>query len=198
MQEFMLCFIPLFVAVDAIGVLPLFLALTADTGVRQQKRIVVQSALTAASVAIVFILLGRPLLRTVGVSVSDFMIAGGTLLFVLSLSDMLSSTTASRRMNPDTVGAVPIGVPLITGPAVLTTCLLLVDRYHMVTTMVAVVANVAFAGAIFWFAAPIRALLGGAGTRIISKIASLVLASIAVMMVRTGVLALYVQVRGGP
>lgn len=197
MRDFLLSFIPLFVAVDAVGVLPMFLGLTEHIDAPRRKRVIVQSVITAATVAAVFILAGRPLLRLLGISPSDFMIAGGALLFVLSLSDLLSSGKPQRRVDPDTVGAVPIGVPLITGPAVLTTCLLLGEQYRMFPTLCAVVANVLIAGVMFWFALPISTLLGSAGTKTLSKIASLLLAAIAVMMVRKGVVEFIVQMHGG-
>jgi multiple antibiotic resistance protein len=196
MKNFLLAFIPLFVAVDAIGVLPMFLGLTEEVQYSRHRRVITQSVITAATVVIVFILIGTPLLRLLGISVSDFMIAGGGLLFVISLSDLLSVEKAQRKIDPETVGAVPIGVPLITGPAVLTTCILLVDLHGVLATLLAATANVLIAGLVFWFAAPISRLLGSAGTKIVSKIASLLLASIAVMMIRKGIVALVSQIQG--
>jgi len=196
MKNFLLAFIPLFVAVDAIGVLPMFMGLTEEVEHKRRRKVITQSVMTAASVVIVFILIGTPLLRLLGISVSDFMIAGGGLLFVISLSDLLSVEKAQRKIDPETVGAVPIGVPLITGPAVLTTCILLVDQYGILVTLLAASANVLIAGFVFWFATPISRLLGSAGTKIASKIASLLLASIAVMMVRKGLVELISQLQG--
>jgi len=102
-----------------------------------------------------------------------------------------------HAVDPETVGAVPIGVPLITGPAVLTTCLLLVEQHRMAMTLLAVGANVLIAGIVFWFASAISARLGSAGTRTLSKIASLLLACIAVMMVRKGLVTLIAQLQTG-
>lgn len=197
MHDFLLAFIPLFVAVDAIGSLPILLGLLERVDARRRRAVVVQSIFTAATVAALFVLGGRPLLRLLGVTASDFMIAGGALLFVLSLGDLLSAGQTHRKIDPETVGAVPIGVPLITGPAVLTTCMLLVDQYRMFPTLLAAVANVLLAGMLFGFAAPITRALGSAGTKVLSKIANLLLASIAVMMMRKGVVALIAQAHGG-
>lgn len=187
MKPFMLCFIPLFVAVDAVGVLPLFMGLTEGVDDGRRRRIVLQSVLTAASVVAVFIFAGPRLLRVLGITVNDFMIAGGALLFVIALRDLLLMEKTQRAMDPDTLGAVPIGVPLITGPAVLTTSMLLVDQYGPPLTLAAALLNVGIAGVVFWFAGPIRRTLGSAGTKILSKIASLLLASIAVMLIRRAV-----------
>jgi multiple antibiotic resistance protein len=196
MKNFLLAFIPLFVAVDAVGVLPMFLGLTEEVQRLRRKRVITQSVITAATVVIIFILIGTPLLRLLGISVSDFMIAGGGLLFVISLSDLLSVEKSQRKIDLETVGAVPIGVPLLTGPAVLTTCILLVHQYGVLATLFAAIANVLIAGFVFWFATPISRILGSAGTKIVSKIASLLLASIAVMMVRKGIVVLVSQIQG--
>jgi len=188
MRLFLLAFIPLFVAVDAIGTLPILLGLLERVEKAHRRKIIAQSMLTAATVAAIFVLAGRPLLRLLGVTASDFMIAGGTLLFVLSLRDLLAAAKQHYRIDEETVGAMPIGVPLITGPAVLTTCMLLVDQQGvLVPTLLAAIANVLIAGVIYWFATPISDRLGSAGTKVLSKIASLLLAAIAVMMVRKGV-----------
>jgi multiple antibiotic resistance protein len=187
MKEFWICFVPLFVAVDAIGVLPIFINLCEGVPHNRRNVILTQSVFTAMLVAAAFLLVGRPLLALLGITVADFMVAGGLLLFVLSLSDLLSPEKTRKKVDADGIGAVPIGVPLITGPAVLTTCMLLVNQHGVEVTMAAVVVNVLLAGLIFWFAAPITRFLGHAGTRTLSKIASLLLASIAVMMVRKGV-----------
>jgi multiple antibiotic resistance protein len=189
MNEFLLAFVPLFVAVDAVGVLPMFLGITGELASRQGHRIILQSVLTAGSVAVVFVVAGSRLMRLIGISVPDFMIAGGALLFAISLSDLLTIDKPQSRVDIETVGAVPIGVPLISGPAVLTTCLLLVDQYGIGPVVLAVILNILLAGVIFWFATPISRLLGGAGTGTLSKISSLLLAAIGVMMVRRGLLA---------
>jgi multiple antibiotic resistance protein len=95
------------------------------------------------------------------------------------------------------VGAVPIGMPLITGPAVLTTCMLLVEQPGMmIPTLLAVLANVVLVGVVYWFADPICARLGNSGAKVLSKIANLLLAAIAVMMVRKGIFALLASPAG--
>jgi len=111
MTRFWLCFVPLFVAVDAIGLLPLFLALTEGVKDRDLRRIILQSILTAAGVAIGFLVLGQAVLSLLGITVHDFMIAGGILLFGIAFSDILSSEKPQRAVDPESLGAVPLGVP---------------------------------------------------------------------------------------
>jgi len=189
-KAFWLCFVPLFVAVDAVGVLPMFMSLTSGLDEDRRRRIVRQSVATAAGVALAFLGVGTGLLRLLGITVADFMIAGGILLFVISLSDLLRMEKAQRRSDPDDIGAVPIGVPLITGPAVLTTSLLLLNAHGIVPTAAAVLVNIVIAGGVFMFAQSVDKVLGSAGSKTLSKIAGLLLAAIGVMMVRKGIMSL--------
>jgi multiple antibiotic resistance protein len=119
--------------------------------------------------------------------VDDFMIAGGLLLLAISLSDLLTGEKRQRQADSESLGAVPIGVPLITGPAVLTTSVLLAGMHGRALTATAVVANIALAGLVFVFSGPITRALGRTGTKTISKVASLLLAAIAVMLIRRGI-----------
>ena len=186
MKEFWLCFLPLFVAVDAVGVLPLFIGLTEGIETPDRRRIILQSVATAGAVAVAFLAVGRIVLGFLGVTVADFLIAGGVLLFALSLTDLLTAEKSRRRVNVENLGAVPLGVPLIVGPAVLSTLFTLVVEYGALTVILAILANIAIAGTVFWFSGPINRLLGKAGSKTISKLAAFLLAAIAVTMVRRG------------
>ena len=187
MKTFWLCFVPLFVAVDAIGVLPMFMGFTHGMEAVKIRRILYQSVITAAMVALAFLAVGTVILRLLGITVADFMVAGGILLFVISMSDLLSTEKSQRKVDPDSLGAVPLGVPLITGPAVLTTSILLMNENGILVTALAIILNILIAGMIFFLSGPISRFLGNAGAKTISKIASLLLAAIAVMIVRKGV-----------
>ncbi len=188
MDGFWLCFVPLFVAVDAVGVLPMFLGLTEGIDRARLRLVIWQSLITGILVAVVFVVIGKGVFRLLGITPADFMIAGGILLFAISLRDLLVVEKHREPIDPESLGAVPVGVPLIVGPAVLTTILILVDQHGILTTMAAAVVNILLAGVVFAFARAIASRLGGAGTKAISKIASLFLAAIAVMMVRKGLL----------
>lgn len=190
MNDFWLCFVPLFVAVDALGVLPIFLGLTHGLDQRDVRRIVHQSVATAAGLALVFAAAGSQLLRLLGISVPDFMVAGGILLLALAVRDLVLDKEPQHHSGMGAVGAVPLGVPLIAGPAVLTTSILLVNQYGIVQTGAALVANILLAGLVFRFGARLKHFLGSAGSVIASKVANLFLAAIGVMMARKGIEAL--------
>lgn len=186
MKSFLLVFIPIFVAMDAFGVLPLFVSFTEHVHKSDRRRILTQSIITAFLIGVVFLFLGKWIFRILGVLVSDFKIAGGMVLLVISLRDILQYEKA-RRLPTATMGAVPIGTPLITGPAVLTTIIILLDSYGVFLTVSSFVANLLIVWVSFSYAEAISRFLGKAGSKAFSKIASLLLAAIAVMMMRKGI-----------
>jgi multiple antibiotic resistance protein len=187
-QAYFLAFVPIFMAVNAFGLLPLFIGLTGGMTVHDRRRAIGQSVLTAAGVAVVFVFLGKGLFDAMGIMVEDFMIAGGAVLFLIAAHDVLATTELEHRVVEPGVGAVPLGVPLIVGPAVLTTSLILVDVYGYGPTLVSIIVNVALAGVLLWLADPLTRLLGAAGSKVMTKVSSLILAAIAVMLIRKGVL----------
>ncbi|MDD5449140.1 MAG: MarC family protein [Candidatus Omnitrophica bacterium] len=188
-----MAFIPIFVAVDALGVLPVFISMTQHVEKRRRMRIIRDSMVTAALISIIFIFVGKNLFRFLGITVYDFMVAGGTLLFIISINDILKSEKTARI--PDqTLGVVPLGMPLIVGPAVLTTSLIIIDAYGIVPTLISVLLNILIAGVIFLLADLVIKSIGKGGAKAVSKVASLFLAAIAVMMVRKGVVHIYLDI----
>ena len=189
MQEFWLCFVPLFVAMDAIGVLPIFSGLTSELDGKSHHAIIFQALLTASCVALFFLIFGPQLLQFLGITVPDFMISGGILLLAISLADLFTGEKNQRKLDPKSMGAFPIGIPLITGPGVLTTCMLLASTHGKWMTAWAFMANIAFIGIVFWTAESIHKVIGVTGMKAFSKVASMLLASIAVMLIRKGIAA---------
>jgi multiple antibiotic resistance protein len=186
-KNVVLAFIPLFVAVDAIGVLPIFASLTETLKKKQRLGVIAQSMVTAICLAIGFIFLGRAIFRFLNITVGDFMVAGGFVLFCIAIIDIINPEK-KRRIPANELGAVPLGTPLIVGPAVLTTSLIMLEEYGIMATSVAVLSNVIIAGIIFSLSNILMKILGASGSRALSKIMSLLLAAIAVMMVRKGIL----------
>ena len=90
LKDILLSFIPLFIAVDAIGVMPMFVGLTSELEQKAKTRIIVQSMLTAACLAVGFVLGGKLLFRWLGITIGDFMIAGGAILFSLAIIDLVN------------------------------------------------------------------------------------------------------------
>jgi len=189
MDNVMYAFIPLFVAVDALGTLPIFLSLTEGINGPQKNKIIYQSVVTALCLTFMFILVGKAMFEYLSITVGDFMVAGGAVLFCLAIIDLVNPSKVNRIPAAE-LGVVPLGTPLIAGPAVLTTSLMLMGNIGILPTMAAVLMNVLLAGLIFALSDIIIKVIGENGSRAISKITSLLLCAIAVMMVRKGIISI--------
>ncbi len=189
-QIFLLSFIPLFVAIDIIGTVPIFLGYTHEISAAKRKKLILEALLAAFIVANIFLGGGKAVLNFLGITIDDFRIAGGIILLVLSVTDILSSS--EKRRDPGTdIGVVPLGIPLIMGPAALTTILILVDGFGYLATIVSMVLNFLIVGLVLFNAQWLIKVIGQGGSRAFAKIASLLLASIAVMMIRVGLINIY-------
>jgi multiple antibiotic resistance protein len=180
----LLAFVPLFVAMDALGLLPLFMGLTDGMERGQRRKVVAQSLVTALVIAVGFVVLGKTIFSLMNIEPADFKVAGGVLLFIIATIDVVSTHKITREVS--TIGAVPLGTPLIAGPAVLTTCLILVDAYGPWATLASIVVNIVLTGVVLMSADALTRVLREPGSKALSKVASLILAAIAVMMIRTG------------
>lgn len=186
LQDLPLAFIPLFVAIDIFGVLPIFLSLTQGLTPEDRNKIALDSVVTALFVGLAFIAAGEAIFRILGITEDDFKIAGGLVLLVFAVLDLVRGIEERKSARRQT-GVVPIGVPLIVGPAVLTTLVVLVDHYGTPPALIAFLFNLMIVWVFFRKGASLLRLLGRNGITAISKIMSLLLASIAVMMIRLGI-----------
>jgi len=187
LETFIQSFIPLFVAMDTLGLIPLFLGLTQGMESRELRRLIYSAASTAFVIAIVFLFTGTAVFDFLGIKSGDFRIGGGIVLLVLAIQDLASSNGSERRKPKSTIGVVPIGIPLIMGPAAMTTILVLVDSYGISMTLGALVANFIIVLLLLLNAKWIIRIMGEAGSQAFAKVASLFMAGIAVMMIRSGI-----------
>ena len=143
-NKFLLAFIPLFVAIDPIGLVAIFLGLGQNIAPERRQKIADQATWTGGLVALGFLFLGQSVFKAVGISVSDFQVAGGLILFILAARDLTQSAAEPEKL-PEDFGVVPLGMPLIAGPASITPRLVLAQAQGigLGVTLVALVANLA-------------------------------------------------------
>ncbi len=185
LEHFLVTFIPLFVALDPIGLVPIYLGMAQGTKVERRNVVVNEAVVTALLISVTFLFLGRFIFHALSITDRDFQIAGGLILFGLGAQDILATDRRDADARTD-FGVVPLGMPLIAGPAMLTTILTLVDAQGLVLTLAALIVNLGVMlvtlRAAIWF----QRLLGLRAMRAISKIVALLLAAIAVNLVRRG------------
>lgn len=184
-SQFLQAFIPLFVAIDPIGLAAIFLGLGQGVPPAQRQRIARQATVTGGAVALLFLFLGASIFKALGISAGDFQIAGGLILFILAARDLITSAAEPEKLPPD-FGVVPLGMPLIAGPALIATLLLLARTVGYVPTLVALLVNLVLVVLAFAYSEKLGRLIGAMGMRAISKIVSMLLAAIAVSLIRQG------------
>jgi multiple antibiotic resistance protein len=188
LSKFLQAFIPLFVAIDAIGLAAIFLGLGQNIAAERRQKIADQAIWTGGLVALGFLFLGKSIFAALGISVGDFQIAGGLILFILAAKDLVQSAAEPEKL-PEDFGVVPLGMPLIAGPASITTLLVLAqnEAIGLVTTLAALVFNLILVVLALHYSEWLGRRIGATGMRAISKIISMLLAAIAVSMIRQGI-----------
>jgi multiple antibiotic resistance protein len=184
-HKFFVAFIPIFVAIDVVGLVAMFMGLAGDAPREQRQRQGFVAIFTALGVSVGFIFLGKIIFTALGITVADFQVAGGLILLGLAGRELLNVAPASREATDD-FGVVPLGMPLIAGPALLTALLILVDTVGLVFTVAALLVNLALVVVAFWNADFVARWMGRQGLRGVSKIVALLLAAIAVSLIRRG------------
>ena len=186
-------FVTLFVVIDPIGLVPIFVALTAGMTARERRNIALRACLIGLLVLTLFGLFGEAVLGFVGISMGAFRIAGGLLLFLTAL-EMLFSKRRARRENEaeesrEDPSVFPLATPPIAGPGAIASMILLINDggWVEVATVHAVMASVvALTFLLFQTAGTIERLLGPTGVNVVTRLLGMLLAALAVQFVLDG------------
>jgi multiple antibiotic resistance protein len=189
LHDLFVTLIPVMVAMDAPGVLPLFLGMTQHLKEQERQAVVRQSIVTAFLVTVGFVFIGRWVFDALGILIEDFMIAGGAVLLIIATVDIVRAGE-KRTAESANLGAVPLGTPIIAGPAVLTTTLVLQGSHGYLLVLLSLVVNLMIAWLVLAQSERIIRVVGINGSRAFAKVASLILAAFAVKMVRSGLVKL--------
>jgi multiple antibiotic resistance protein len=184
-EKFLLAFIPVFVAIDPIGLVAIFMGLGTSSSPESRKRQAFLGILTGLCVSVGFIFLGKVVFAALGITVADFQVAGGLILLVLAIRELVGIGPQDRG-GGDEFGVVPLGMPLIAGPALLTALLVLVDSVGLVFTLVSLLVNLALVAIALCNADRFTLWMGKQGLRGVSKLIALLLAAIAISLIRRG------------
>jgi multiple antibiotic resistance protein len=185
LQNFILTFVPLFIVIDALGILPFVISMSEGMSKQERYKMIHVATITAAVVGLIFLFFGQFILRVMNISVGSFAIAGGLILLVLSIKHMTTGRMI-ELIKEEMVAVVPIGTPLTVGPATITTLLLLATQFPLYMVLVSFALNMLIAWAIFMAGGQVARFLGQGGLKAVSKVFSLLLAAIAVTMIIHG------------
>jgi multiple antibiotic resistance protein len=205
--DFIKPLITLLAVVNPLGIVPFFIHYTQGFAPAQRQRTIRTASITAFIVIAVSALLGLQLLEFFGISLASFQVGGGMLLLI-SAMNMLNAQPAEAK--PQTreleegaakaamgasIAVVPLTIPLLTGPATISTVVIFANRAHSFGQLMVLVGYgvvIALATAVcFSLADPIARVLGNTGIKVMTRLMGLILAALAVEVMASGLLKLF-------
>jgi len=176
----------LFSIFDPFGTVPIFMAVTEDIP-EHRKKIVRQSILVATVILFVFAYVGWVIFAALGITINDFRIAGGIILFAVAF-DHLGGRKEKTSAEPSQIAVFPLATPLLAGPGAISTVVILANPpYGPFLAFVVIVLNSLLAFLILDRSAWVQRILGANGTRALTSITALLIAALAVSFVREGI-----------
>jgi multiple antibiotic resistance protein len=191
----------LFVIINPIGAIPLFITLTRDQPIAGRKRIARVTATAVAVVLLLGVFLGDPLLQFFGISLPAFRVGGGILILMMAIA-MLKGHQGEARHSPDddaeereSVAVVPLAIPMLSGPGAISTTIVYAHRAHTVWDYAFLVFAALLIAAVVWIALylaePIAKRLGRYGINVTTRVMGLILAAVAVEFIAGGIAQLF-------
>lgn len=194
MNPYIESFLPLFVAINAPGIIPMYLGITEDLSTAERRRLTFHAVVTAAVIAVLILFAGQLIFSLLGITVNDLRVGGGLILLILSISNLIFGDFRRRDPTagePDaSVGVVPLGIPMIMGPAAITSILVSRESFGYIPTLLSLSVNMGLVFLVLAFAPYIGRFVGAAVSRAIAKVASLFLAAISVALIRAGIVGM--------
>jgi multiple antibiotic resistance protein len=184
----------LFIIVDPFGNIPIFMGLTENVPDAQRKKVYNTATIVGMVLLLVFAFTGNLILSVFGLSIYSFMVAGGILLLIIAIRILITGSMHENIESPESLGAVPIAIPLLVGPGAITTTIFNLQVNESQGAIAAAgiaVMSVIIVMAVTWvilrYINSVYKVLGKTGSLIIARVMALLIAAIAVQYILTGV-----------
>ncbi len=195
-------FLTVFIVVDPFGIVPVFISLTGGFSARRRRSTILKASIVAFIVLCIFIFTGNPILRFLGIQPGSFFIAGGILMFIVSIDLLLGKPGRTKTSGEesgedrDDVSIFPLAIPMLAGPGAITTVLLYVGEDRLAPGLIypvlvgAVVLALASAALTMFLSSFFLRVLGKTGVSVIERIMGIVLTGLSVQFVFDGLVKL--------
>lgn len=183
--------IALFVVIDPIGNIPLFIAFTKKLEKAEHKTVSKTAIFTAAALLLLFGMAGTQILQLFGITIFSFMIAGGTLLFIIAIELLTYGEWRFAGGVKEEIGVVPIAFPLLAGPGSITAVIISYQTSGFLITFSSIIIVMAITYVILRMVNPIYKVLGNRGSMIVSRVFAVIIAAIAVEYIVKGIKNLF-------
>lgn len=179
--------VELFIVIDPLGNVPIFVSLTEGMNVEDRRRAFHSATIVAFILLMVFSLTGQQVLAVFGIRLPSFMIAGGALLLIIAIRILVLGGWERGSVPPESVGAVPIATPLLIGPGAITTAIVLLQTEGLPVTTLAALVNFIVIWLVLRYTEPIYGFLGKTGSTVIANIMAIFIAAIGAGLVVEGI-----------
>jgi len=183
--------ISLFIIVDPLGNIPILISLTENMSKEERRKTFQTATVTGVILLLSFALVGQQIFILFGISMQSFMIAGGILLLLISMKILITGSWEESEVPPESVGIVPIAIPLLVGPGAITTTILNIRMFNVAVTVISVLIVFLIVWITLRFIDPIHRLLGRSGCLVIARVMALLIAAIAVEYILEGIREFY-------
>ncbi len=196
LASFAASFILLFSVFDVVGTVPVFLALTHEYR-DQRAQIVRESVIIATVILLVFATVGPIIFQVLGITINDFKIAGGIILFIIALDNLRGKISQTRTIAAGEIAAFPLATPLMAGPGAISTVMIYANPpYGLLEIFLVILLNSFVTYLILERASWVQRALGNNGTQVFTRIVGLLIAAIGIAFIREGILGI-IQASGG-
>ncbi len=178
--------IQLLAVVEPFGIIPILINLTKKMERETSKAMSKTAAVTSALLLMIFDIAGTQILSTFGITVNSFMVAGGALLFIVSLEIMRHGELRNIEKDLQGAGVVPIAFPLIAGPGAITSVIISHQKDGPIVTLISIIIVISITYLVLRSINPIYRILGNRGSEVISRISAVILAAIAIQYIVEG------------
>jgi multiple antibiotic resistance protein len=183
--------IALFVVVDPLGNVPIFIGLTKNLDKTQIRNTFRSAIITGLILLFLFAFAGQQILNLFGISLNSFMVAGGLLLLIIAVRLLVAGGWLEPSTSPESIGAVPIGFPLLVGPGAITTTILILQSSGIFVTIFSVLITFVIVWVVLRFIDPLYKILGRNGSLVVTRLMAMFIAAIAVQYIVQGVKNLF-------
>jgi multiple antibiotic resistance protein len=175
--------IQLLAVVEPFGIIPILINLTKKMEKETSKALSKSAAVTSALLLIIFGVAGTQILTTFGITLNSFMVAGGTLLFIVSLEIMRHGELRNLESDLQGTGIIPIAFPLIAGPGAITSVIISQQKDGLIVTLLSIIIVISITYLVLRSINPIYRILGNRGSEAISRIFAFILTAIAIQYI---------------
>jgi multiple antibiotic resistance protein len=179
--------IVLFIIVDPFGSVPIFMSLTEKMVEAQKRKVFNTATLIGVILLLVFAFTGQQIFLIFGISLYSFEVAGGILLLIIAIRILISGSPHGNVESPESIGAVPIAIPLLVGPGAITTTILNLQAFGTLVTIMSVLVVLFVTWLILRYLSSIYQFLGKTGSIVIARVMALLIAAIAVQYILVGI-----------